>query len=108
MSVFCELQRSICFLQVKIHAVSSNKGGFGKITRTDTEKNQLFHLEGQIKIVNASQDCVVHTGMCMTIHVDLETFFPLLLCLTKEFCLFFLTCKYVLWRWDSTVALEHD
>lgn len=76
MSVFCELQRSICFLQVKIHAVSSNKGGFGKIARTDTEKNQLFRLEGQIKIVNASQDCVVHTGMCMTIHVDLETFFP--------------------------------
>lgn len=27
-------------------------------------------------MVSASQDCVVHTGMCVTIHVDLETFFP--------------------------------
>lgn len=27
-------------------------------------------------MVSASQDCVVHTGMCVTIHVGLETFFP--------------------------------
>lgn len=49
--------------------------------------------------------------MCLKTHTESgNTFFILLLNLSTQTCLlfFFLTCRHVLWRWHSTLALQDN